>query len=563
MIIPARPSGLATLNQIRPWLVRHPVWTLTLVMLVWLGPFLAKPFNIDDPLFIFVAHQIQSHPANPYGFNVEWGWTQFPMWKVTENPPLAGYYLALAGAMLGWSEMALHFAFLLPALAVGWGTHRLARHFCHQPLLAALAAVFTPVFLVSASTIMCDVLMLAFWVWAAALWLEGTKADDPHRLWAAALLVAAAEMTKYYGASLIPLLAAYSLANRHQFRRWGACLLIPLAVLCVYQCATQSLYGSSLLYGAADYAQFSQSLFGHPLVATSLTALTFTGGCLAVVVFCSPWLWRTRTLILIAGVAILMTAIVVSDGALLKNFRGIPVASLPLVKTQIIFWAVGGICVLILAIADFIHHRNAEALLLALWVLGTFFFAGFINWTINARSLLPMAPAVGILIGRRKEQNELSGHQARPALLTISLVASATLAFLVAQADFQLANAVRQCAREAAGQMEPAGTTWFQGHWGFQYYMQSFGASPLDLKSSPLKPGATVLIPSNNTNLLPLKPERAELREIITAPGPSWLATLCQPAGAGFYSAIWGPLPFAVGRVPPESVSVYVLRLSR
>jgi hypothetical protein len=233
------------------------------------------------------------------------------------------------------------------------------------------------------------------------------------------------------------------------------------------------------------------------------------------------------------------------------------------VKTQIIFWAVGGICVLILAIADFIHHRNAEALLLALWVLGTFFFAGFINWTINARSLLPMAPAVGILIGRRKEQNELSGHQARPALLTISLVASATLAFLVAQADFQLANAVRQCAREAAGQMEPAGTTWFQGHWGFQYYMQSFGASPLDLKSSPLKPGATVLIPSNNTNLLPLKPEKAELREIITAPGPSWLATLCQPAGAGFYSAIWGPLPFAVGRVPPESVSVYVLRLSR
>ncbi len=63
------------------------------------------------------------------------------MWRVTENPPLASYYLALAAGIFGWSEIALHFAFLLPALAVILGTHRLARHFC-QPTHAGGAGHF-------------------------------------------------------------------------------------------------------------------------------------------------------------------------------------------------------------------------------------------------------------------------------------------------------------------------------------------------------------------------------------------------------------------------------------
>ena len=40
-----------------------------------------------------------------------------------------------------------------------------------------------------------------------------------------------------------------------------------------------------------------------------------------------------------------------------------------------------------------------------LWVIGTFLFAAFLNWTVNARSLLPLTPAVAILMTRRLEQN--------------------------------------------------------------------------------------------------------------------------------------------------------------
>jgi len=206
----------------RHWIKSHPQCVLVLVTLSALLPFLGKPFNMDDPLFIWSAQQIHTHPFNPYGFNVEWDWRQAPMWKTTENPPLTCYYIALVSTILGWSEVALHFAFLLPVLAVILGTFRLAGRFCHSPTLAALVTLFTPAFLVSSTTLMSDVPMLAFWVWALVFWVEGTEENNLRKLFAAGCLVSFAEITKYYAISLIPLLAAYSIISRRPPRQVGA-----------------------------------------------------------------------------------------------------------------------------------------------------------------------------------------------------------------------------------------------------------------------------------------------------------------------------------------------------
>src|ERR1700733_6004699 len=60
--IPANPGKLTgvMLQRIRQWLAAHPRWTLTLLVAAALGPFLAKPFNIDDPLFIRLAQQVSA-----------------------------------------------------------------------------------------------------------------------------------------------------------------------------------------------------------------------------------------------------------------------------------------------------------------------------------------------------------------------------------------------------------------------------------------------------------------------------------------------------------------------
>jgi 4-amino-4-deoxy-L-arabinose transferase-like glycosyltransferase len=483
------------------------------------------------------------------------------MWWVTQNPPLASYYLALAAGFLGWSEVALHFAFLLPAVAAIFGTYRLARRFCHSPMLVALATLFTPVFLVSSTTVMCDVMMLAFWVWAAAFWLEGLEENCSGKLFAAGVLIALAALTKYFGACLIPLLAACSVIGKRRFQQWAPPLLIPLAALCAYQWVTKALYGHALLSEATDYAKYAKGFFGVSGIASGLTALTFTGGCLAVVTLLAPRLWRMRVLALFGGGTVLVAAANYLSESLLKKTGAIQNVPPMFVEFQIIFWAVGGLGVLALALADVFGRRDAPSWLLALWVLGTFLFAAFFNWTVNGRSILPMAPAVGILLARRLEQRVLTGRKTYPRSAAICLAAGATLALLVTRADFCLALAVRQSAQQACVKhgREP-GTLWYQGHWGFQFYMNAMGTIPLDIRHSALKPGDTLVVPENNTSLFPVNSETAVLKETIAVPGPRWLTTWSTPTGAGFFAAAEGPLPFAFGHVPPEKVFVYVLK---
>jgi hypothetical protein len=180
------------------------------------------------------------------------------------------------------------------------------------------------------------------------------------------------------------------------------------------------------------------------------------------------------------------------------------------------------------------------------------------NWTINGRSILPMAPAVGILLARRLPAGA-GGNNPAPGLVGrgIAWAAAALLAFLVAQSDFDLAAAVRQSALQTSRLYRRDGQTlWFQGHWGFQFYMAEHGGLAQDIKDTNQpepRPGEFVAVPLDNTNLRP--PD--EPGEELHFPGPRFLTTLNANIGAGFYTSQAGPLPFVFGNVPPEEVVVF------
>ena len=547
-------------DKIQRWVAAHPRWTLTFATVAALAPFLAKPFNIDDPLFLWAARQIRAHPLDPYGFNVEWGWTAFPMWKVTENPPLVSYFIALASMFVGWGEIGLHLAFLLPAIALILGTHRLAIRFCARPALVALLTLFAPVAMVSSLTLMCDITMLAFWIWAVIFWTEGIEQGKISQLALAGILVSCAEMTKYFGACLLPLLAVQGLASRRHFKRWAPFLLIPVAVLTLYQHETAALYGVGLLDRAADYAGFSRQLFGFSKFQNALVALSFLGGSLASAVFLLPLLWRRRDWPVPVAAMVLMAAIILPDGALWQKYGALQGAQLASVKIQMIFWAASGICLLELAVTDLCFHRNERSVLLFLWVVGTFVFASLCNWTVNARSILPLCPAVAILVARRLEARFPGLENPWPARIIGGLLAAYALAWGATMADFSQASACRQAAQEICDDFgHNSGTVWFQGHWGFQLYMTEFGGTPLDFKQSLVKPHDLLVVPSNNTNLLPPDARKATLLKTYIFTGAQYLSTLNAKTGAGFYASVFAPLPFAFGLVPPEIFQVYAL----
>jgi hypothetical protein len=262
---------------------------LLLITVAVLAPFLNKAFHVDDPLFLWMAQQIAKHPLDPYGFDVNWSSFAQPISMVMQNPPLCSYYIATVASVFGWSEPALHFSFFFWAVLSVLGTFTLARRFNSEPFSAALFTIFTPVFLVSATSVMCDVMMLALWIWALEFWFAGLDRRQSWRLLASAGLISAATLTKYFGISLFPLLAAYTLARERRFTVQLIVLLLSVAVLFTYETLTDETYGHGLFSEAMVISSAVSSVTRPSHLAQMLIGLTFGGGCLISALFFAPF----------------------------------------------------------------------------------------------------------------------------------------------------------------------------------------------------------------------------------------------------------------------------------
>jgi hypothetical protein len=176
--------------------------------------------------------------------------------------------------------------------------------------------------------------------------------------------------------------------------------------------------------------------------------------------------------------------------------------------------------------------------------------------------VLPLIPAVGILLARRIEAKlEVSpGLQKR---LALSLALLGAISLWVTKADSDWANSARQAAQaiHQQHQNEHAGM-WFEGHWGFQYYMQQYGARPMDFSKPSTSAGDLLVVPQGNALGYTMPSAQyvasAELLQLkLNQP----LATMDWRRGAGFYSSFYGFLPFVFAT--PATEQYYILRLAK
>lgn len=536
------------------WSGNRSYAALAALTLICLVPLSGKPFHVDDPLFIWTAQQIVHHPLDPYGFHVVWYTTAMRASEVIKNPPLASYYMAGVGTIAGWSERALHMAFLIPAVIVILGTYYLARRFTRNPSLAAAATLFTPGFLVSSSNVMCDTMMLAAWMLAIIFWLEGMDRMSPLLLAGSALLIAVCALTKYFGMALIPLLLAYSIARKRPLQSWAFYLLTPVAILAAFQYWTAALYGRGLLADAATYVSSQEPRPGDSPLAKSMVGLGFVGGCALTGLVLIPLLWSSRKILLGLAIAGLAGAASALDWITL-NFTG---EHRNWVCAQLAFFVAGGISILALSITDWWNRKNdPESLLLLLWVVGTFAFAAFVNWTVNARSVLPLIPAVGILLARRLDSMPALFGPRQIWKLAIPLAVAGIVSLWITWGDVQLANSARLAAENVRERTKlAADRVNFQGHWGFQYYMQSFGFHPFDSDSYDYEGGNVLVLPENNSSVVGVPREFILSRQMLAFDVKAGVSTFQTTTGAGFYCDCWGPLPYAFGPVPPELYAV-------
>jgi hypothetical protein len=220
----------------------------------------------------------------------------------------------------------------------------------------------------------------------------------------------------------------------------------------------------------------------------------------------------------------------------------------------LVLFIAGGVFALALAIADYRDRRDQDSLLLGLWLVGTFIFVSLLNWSVNARSVLPLIPAAVILAMRRLETMHRAWTRKLKLQVAGALIVSGVLSIWVAGADTRLANLGREAAQSVrARTSNEVGTLWYEGHWGFQYYMEQIEAVPVDGQDFRIRPGDFVAVPENNLRFAGFPPDMSFQKEaVLELPNPSGAAVLSWQFGAGFYSSYWGPLPFAFGPAPPE-----------
>ena len=141
------------------------------------------------------------------------------------------------------------------------------------------------------------------------------------------------------------------------------------------------------------------------------------------------------------------------------------------------------------------------------------------------------------------------------------ILPAAFASLLITIGDYNLANTARIAASQFQQRFRnEKGTIWFEGHWGFQYYMQQWKAKPVEINQPTIASGDVLIVPIENTNVnsKPAAPTVAS-SEQVNYP-QFFAATMNREIGAGFYSSKWGPLPWVVGSVPTEHYLVFRIK---
>ncbi len=532
--------------------IRSPVLIITIITIASLLPFITKAFNVDEPLFLWTAQQIQINPLDFYGFKVNWYGTEADMSSINKNPPLVSYYIALVTSLFGWKETVIHTFFIIPAVALSLGTYFLARSFCSSPHFAAILAIFNPVFLISSTSVMTDTMMVAFYVWAIFLWREGLKSERAAYLFISAIFITLSTLTKYFGATLIPLLLVFTLTEKRKFDSRVCFLFIPILFIAGYEWLTYNLYNHSLFSDAATYALDTKSENNFRFLDQTLVGLSFTGGCLLGLNFLLPVLYRRNFFLVATALLILLVYVLPSIETIgsVKLYDEIKSLGYKTgVRWDLVFpialFALCGLHILMLAISDLKRHKDSSSLLLFLWVFGTFIFSSYLNWTTSARNILPILPAASILVIRRINYSIKESQSSLRWQFLWPILPAALVSFLVAHADASWANSQRLVAQTITLKFDKSPVR-FQGHWGFQYYMESLGHKPVDFERGIPK-GSIMIIPTNNTNTA-----RPDMRFFIQTGKVQKqtlsLLSVMERDRSGWYSSLWGPLPFAISK---------------
>lgn len=528
---------------------RLPVGLVVLWLLLQL-PFLSSAFRVDEPNIIRIAEQIASNPADPYGFRINWGGIEEDAFHILANPPGVPYWLALWGTTMGWSEWVLR-ASLLPFGVIALLAFAfLAREFELDQRLAVLLMIASPAFFLGAQVVMPDVAMFAAFMAALAAAVRYRRTGELWLIPIGALAGALAPFFKYNGSLVGPLLAVVWLYGKG--RRTGLFVIMtgPAVGLAAWS------WWSLLTYGRVHVLTIAE--FESAGVTNILTALLgfFGIGVVPLVIagMRAPKPLTDSALDLVT----LTTGAMMAVGARLLLEAG-SVASILYGLSAAIGFRFAVVCG---AVAwGWMRERNLHDALLLAWVALVVWFQFGLLFA-SVRYLLPILPPVILLVLRHRLIDPTR------MIARAGLAACLVLVLAIAVGDARSANLYRRFVEDVAvpEAATSGGRFFFDGHWGFQYYMEAEGGRILNYFLQPKWQDGDLLViarvpfPSYK-HPTPNRAIEFEIEEHVWS--PAWpVRTIDCSAWANFY----GPgvmqcrslsLPFGVSTAAADEFVIY------
>jgi hypothetical protein len=478
----------------------------------------AKPVLVDDTAYLIFARHIAEHPLDPYGFEVFW--YTFPDQAMTVLvPPVLPYWLA-CGIRLFGEHPAFLKLWLFPFVwAFAWSVNQLLRRFARGTESRILLLIVLSPAVLPAVNLMLDVPALGLGLAAVAVFIRAAERNSWWLAVVAGLLAAFAMQTKYTALLIPPAIGWYAITQR---RIWlgGVAVCVALAAFAAWELCLIEKYGEShFVHHALEQksdVQPGESAIGAWLREKSYLIQPLGGflGCLGIgvgLVGAISLGVSRRSLAIASTVWVSGFALIVFlPGWWLDylHIKPIQIAGVTVVK---MFWSVFGYAILVVLAACGVMLRfrfrkglgirhNADTLFLTGWLLlellGYFALTPFPA----ARRVIGVVVVGGLLAARALSRTERIHPERRPPSWLLGLGVAAGVA--VAALDTLDARPEKVCAERAAAiaAVRPSGsTTWFAGHWGFQFYCTRAGMKQL-------VPGQSVLVPGD-VLVLPLPPD--------------------------------------------------------
>ncbi len=543
-------------------------------------PFAAKAVHIDDVYFLEIAGNVLKDPLRPFAgaealedidYRVFAQAGRCPdTFASMSHPPLVSYVMALVARLDGgFRELPLHLAFDLFALGAALAMYDLAKRFTRPSLVTTLLLVSSPVFVISAQSLMTDMPALALSLAALALFIRGTDRSLGPALLLSGVLAGLAILTRYSALLVLPLLCAYAVAQGRVRKAWPA-LLGVCAVLGLWVAQNLVVHGELHIVASArhyrlfyagrgfDWTGLLNNTLGDMsgLGGTSFIAavlLLATGLCRRVVTF-ALGLFAAAMVFVVrpAGIERLDLYSVLEVIAVAASFAG---GVLLLVEASWVeaLWPAS-------SATRVVGAGERDSIFLAAWLLLSIGGALLLLPFGTARYLLPVLPPLWIVLVRRFWDRDPAPARIRTAAGLV-IAQGLALSLVLGTVDQDYAGRYRDLAARMR-ESYPNRTVWFVGEWGFRYYMGQAGGRYLKSTDDSPQLGDIVVRPliAGMHEMSPPLLARTSLVEQLPLRGRWPIRLMNFEAKAGYYSHHWGYLPWAVSNAPLEIVDVFEVR---